>query len=1249
MKKALRIGGISLAALLLLAVAVLLWTLYTESGSRSVLAVARHWLPPGLTIEEVHGTIGGTLRVTNFRYRDPTVGMDLRIEAAELEFSAVALLEPRIDVDRAQAEGVLLELFPGTPQAAKPAVPARDPWVAPLDMRVGELRLARAELRQADQPPLKIDHAHFAGSWRGANIEARTLEVEGPAGSAALEVRIAERAPKLALLRGKFRWRVGEHYWSGALDAAGESDGLRLAANLQTPVTVDVAGKLAVTLEDKKLSTWKAHLAVSRFDPHPLLDTDAFRTAALEFDAHGDRTRASLAGVLSLDEERIVIERLDAVREARELKIGALRLRLNAQPAALSGTASIPLDGLAPDSSRTASAQFAWDEFSLPDAWMGPHFRTAGKVAMSATSGRFAVNSTAQLARGARQSTLALRLDGSAQALHIQEFELTQTSGALSVAGNIEFATPARWQLDVGARQFDPALFFDAWPGALDFALHSTGDWPEAGPHARFKLDRLAGRLRGRAISGAGDVTIGPDRKPSGNLQLQSGGAALSAVASAGAQPRVEATLKIAELQEWRKPLAGALDAHLTATGRWPDIEFDARLSSTRFRSGTARFDSAQAHLEGRNARAPRGTLDVTASGLKLAGAEFEQFKFELEGDAPRHSMSLDARGEKLSLAAHAAGAYQKSAWSGTIDRLNLSVAPVPPLALDEPARLVVARSDFELGNTCLAGGEISLCAGVRRDGGEITANYSIRALPLGMLASLAAPDANLAVDGKLEGSGDLRRTANGVITGRAALGSPSGALAQGAAADAVRLEYRDFGIDLELTPAVANARLRGELLKQGPLTGRFSMDVAQADPALSGDASVKLRDLAPLGWWAPQLANLRGSGEVAAQLSGTVATPRIAFTVRGTGLDAEVPVLGIHLREGQIDASLEPAGAFQAQGSLRSGDGSLQLSGARNAAQGLELKITGNQFLAANVPGARVTIAPDLALAGKIGDLALTGAVTIEEAEVDLEKLSISRTYRSSEDVVVVDRDTRVKEAAPGLTTDVRILFGPGVKLAGFGLDATVGGELRVNEGKGQPSRATGEIRLAGTYEAFGRKLNIERGKLIFAGTALDDPQLDILAVRKLQDVTAKLAVTGTARYPKLDVFTDPAMSQSDAMSYLLTGKPASDVHGEDGRVVQSASQNAGILLGNRLAKRLGGKMSFIDQVGVEQNADLGGSAFTVGKYLSPKLFVSYGVGLFEPGTAITVRYEFSDRWSLEANDTPEDQHAGIRYRIEK
>ena len=118
--------------------------------------------------------------------------------------------------------------------------------------------------------------------------------------------------------------------------------------------------------------------------------------------------------------------------------------------------------------------------------------------------------------------------------------------------------------------------------------------------------------------------------------------------------------------------------------------------------------------------------------------------------------------------------------------------------------------------------------------------------------------------------------------------------------------------------------------------------------------------------------------------------------------------------------------------------------------------------------------------------------------------------------------------------------------------------------------------------------------------------------------------------------------------MSYLITGKSMDDLHGEEGKRVESAAQVLGGVLGDRITKRFSGKLG-IDSVGVEQSDELGSSAFTVGKYLSPGFFVSYGIGLFEPGTVITLRYEFSDHWSLEATDAPEEQRAGINYRIER
>jgi translocation and assembly module TamB len=1241
--KALRITAISLLALVLLLVLLAAWALRTESGSRAALSLARGWLPPGMTVTQVGGAIAGTLRIQGFRYRDEALGLDIVVDAAEVELMPGALLVRRVSVRRAMLDGVRVELFEGRPSDA-PREPARDPWRAPIDLSLSNIGLARVEFRQAGQDPLPIRRVQLAGSWIGARIEASELVVDTADGHVELSARIAERAPRLEQLRGKFRWRVDGQTWEGALEASGGREQLNLAARLNAPLSMQASGQLQTVFQDDRLESWRARLDVPRFNPYPVIDTESFETVGLVLDATGDTRAVELTGELSLDEQRVIIERLAGAYRDALVDIAALRVRLNAQPGVLSGSARLKLD--AP---RSASASLEWDEIELPEAWAGAQFRFAGRAALTAVPDRFAANGNARLSRAGRASTLSFRLDGDRDALRIEELELTQAPGQLSVRGRVDLGDAVSWKLQAQGKAFDPSLFLEAWPGALDFDLDTDGAWPKSAPRARVRLPRLAGKLRGRAISGHANLTLGEDLRPRGSAHLQSGSAVLDASATPGPSPSVDATLTVGALEEWRSGLRGAVEVRLNSRGRWPEVQIQARADATGLNFDGDSLNSATLKVDGRLGRALAGRAGLEARGVKVAGFDFDQLEASVDGNEEAHRVALDARGDALELALRANGAFARKAWQGQLDSLALNIDGVPPLALAQPARLGYAPGALTLDTACLHGGDIRLCTGLRGDAGGFVANYSIEALPLQLITALTAPGSKVAVEGLLAGSGDLSRAPDGTFGGRATLLSASGALTQGQGDQALRLAYRDFKLDADLARGAGRAELHAVLVDQGELNGRLDIGVGEKDPSLAGQASVGLRDLAPLAWWVPQLAQMRGSAHVDVEVGGTVSAPRVAFTLRGTGLDAEVPLLGVHLREGNFSAALRPERGFEAEGSIKSGDGALTVSGARDASGGIKLEIGGGNFLAANVPGARITIAPDLALTGKPGDLLLAGSVTLEEAEVQLEKLSINKTYRASSDVVIVDREQQSPSRPLGLTTDVRIILGKKVTLNGFGLESTLSGELRVVEKENEVSRATGEVLVAGTYEAFGRKLNIERGRLQYAGTPLDDPQLDILAVRKIDDITARLRVTGSALQPKLDVTTDPAMSQTDAMSYLLTGKSASDLHGQDGAEVQSAAQSVGSVLGNRLAKKLGGKMGFVDEIGVEQNNDLGGSAFTVGKYLSPKLFVSYGVGLFEPGSAVTVRYEFTKHWSLEANDTPEDQHAGIRYRIEK
>ena len=97
--------------------------------------------------------------------------------------------------------------------------------------------------------------------------------------------------------------------------------------------------------------------------------------------------------------------------------------------------------------------------------------------------------------------------------------------------------------------------------------------------------------------------------------------------------------------------------------------------------------------------------------------------------------------------------------------------------------------------------------------------------------------------------------------------------------------------------------------------------------------------------------------------------------------------------------------------------------------------------------------------------------------------------------------------------------------------------------------------------------------------------------------------------------------------------------------RATSSALGTAG---GGLLAKSIGRRLG-VDELGVKDEEMLGGAALTVGQYLSPRLYVSYGVGLFEPGEVITMRYKLKKDLSVQAQSGPKDMRAGVEYRIER
>ena len=155
-------------------------------------------------------------------------------------------------------------------------------------------------------------------------------------------------------------------------------------------------------------------------------------------------------------------------------------------------------------------------------------------------------------------------------------------------------------------------------------------------------------------------------------------------------------------------------------------------------------------------------------------------------------------------------------------------------------------------------------------------------------------------------------------------------------------------------------------------------------------------------------------------------------------------------------------------------------------------------------------------------------------------------------------------------------------------------------------------------------------------------------MAERRIEeeDVTVAVNVRGTLDRPFVNITSTPTMSSNEALSYLLMGRSLDTLQSNEAQSVDTAAQSlafsgGGLLLGG-IGRRIG-----LDEVTVESTGT-DDTAVVLGKYLSPKLFISYGISVAESINTIKARYTLNEKWSVRA-EAGLDQSADIEYRIER
>jgi translocation and assembly module TamB len=441
------------------------------------------------------------------------------------------------------------------------------------------------------------------------------------------------------------------------------------------------------------------------------------------------------------------------------------------------------------------------------------------------------------------------------------------------------------------------------------------------------------------------------------------------------------------------------------------------------------------------------------------------------------------------------------------------------------------------------------------------------------------------------------------------------------------------------------STRLDGEL-KALRVPGRDLLDLP-----LSGEIRGESSAITAMPLFVPEIDRSGGQLDGRVAVSGTLGDPRF---------DGE-----FHVRDGRFDlyrTNLQLSGVtldgrfvgdelvFEGRGSTARGD--LQLEGRfawpENVMTGT-MRLWGEDLQVADTPDFRIVASPDLTFTAGHDGFDVTGQVLIPMARITPRDLTTRVTTSSDERIVgleVVDLGPSTLER---LRTRIRVELGDNVRVNSYGLRATLEGGVTVITRPGDVARGDGAIRVKeGEYKAFGQFVRIVRGVLSFEMTPLNEPTLDLVAERAIrrEDITVAINVRGTLADPFITLTSQPAMSQNEALSYLLTGRSINTLQSGETASVDRAAETLAFSGGGLLLGGLGSRVG-LDEVTVEQTGD-DDAAVVLGKYLSPNLFVSYGISIAEAINTIKLRYTINRNWSLKAESGLE-QSADVEYRIER
>ena len=1229
--KLLKWFSISSSTLVLLLLALIAGLLFTNPGLKSIVWGAQYFVPQ-LKVDEAKGAIFPEFTLEGVEFVDESLFVSTQVESATVGITAACFTTPEVCIDTVQLIGVNFTLSDVKPSEEEVAAEPSEPSLISLPIPIAVNQLV------ADDIVLNIlghqiswTQFHSGASFQGSLLTLNKTLFDGLNVQLASATEPQEEVVPEPTSNEPSSIQLPEIYIPLLIEVE-RFDLTQFRYVAETPIDIHrlsleaSAGEydVDVKLLELEMPQVDANLntSVELKGEYPLtlhLDADIKQT-----DLAGQSATLAVSGSVANLNLELVLNHLLTGELVGDVQPLEPTLPFDFTLTNFKG--QWPLTG---DSEYEADVEQLVAQGSLDGYQVKLDAKADGKVIPSVA--------------------LSLEGEGTLEQIDLNTLTLNTLGGELQGQVMANWAAPINWQANVQMNHIQPGLQWPEAEGGISGTLSTSGQLTaEGGWQVEPTLLDITGVFREYPIDVEGEIQAS-DPRGQGEFEFDTPGLTLAhgenklfAKGQLDKEWDLDVSLNLPDLSLSVPDAKGRVAGQIQLAGKFkePEVMLDLQAGELAWQELVS-LKSLSIKGQATPLPTPNVDLEVKAESILAQEQTIDSVSLVLKGEEQQHQLSLDVMSELVSTALRVEGGLDRSDglnWQGELSSAKITTEQ-GPWVLEQAVAIQFDGNEqlVDVSKHCWEQDDAHLCLIKDLQAGQSgEAFVDIRNFDFNQIKQYIPKP--LSVEGSVSASTWAKWSPEEKPEAKVSVRLPKGQVTQGGDVP-VTLGWEEVQLNASLLDGDVAADWLIDIADNGDLSGELMIpDIQGKDPQI--DAKLKLSTfniefLQPLlGEYNKAALNL----ETDLALTGPMLHPQVRGDLSIENLKVEGDITPVEVKKGSVSLQFK---GYQA--ALNAGivtpDGELSVTGDADWQDltdwSTNARVFADELKVVVPPMVDVIVEPDMTISVTPKFAKIKGDINLPWGRIIVEELPPS-AISVSKDQILLDKDLQPLEedAALPITveTDVNISIGDDFLLRALGLDSKLVGTLNVTQ-KDQGPYIVGEVNLVdGTYRSFGQDLIINEGKILMNGPA-DEPYVSIEAIRNpdntQDDVTAGVKVTGPASEPEVTIFSDPAMPQANALSYLLRGQ---DIDGESGgnamttTLIGLSLARSGQVVGD-IGEAFGVQDLQLDTAGTGDDSQV-----TVSGYILPGLQVKYGVGIFDSVGEFTVRYRLMKDLYVEA-----------------